>query len=403
MSLADVDATLARLGVAIDVMTANLLELEADPTNKLLDPASLTGTTRDQVAAARRTLSSLWEHFTELKDLADRARKLRGNGGHVPQARVEELEALLHGPSIALPPIDVPLAERGLYTPGQTPVATTPDQLLTSMAEAFESAKHVIVAVDRIWRAVVPRLEAARGGLAAAEALAATLGEDGRSLDRTRELVDTLGQRVGNDPLAVNTAELDRAEADLSTVRARLDQLARDRDALDRDLAAGTETIEEIAALIDAGAAAIDLTRAKIANPDGLLAPLDRSCLTDPERGLTAWLERLRQLAGGGDWRGACRGIDRWEQVAADTLAAARQVEQANGAPVQARNELRGRLDALAAKAERLGLTEDPELAAVREQAQAILYTAPTDLPLAAELVAHYGASLSGTTHETPR
>ena len=162
MSLALVDATLARFKSAVDVMTANLLDLDADPTNKLLDPASLTGTTRDQVAAARRTLASLWEHFTAFKDLVERAQKLRGNGGRVPPARVDELDTLLHGASIALPPIDVPLAVRGLYTPGQTPVATTPDQLLTSMGQAFDTAKRVIVGVDGVWRSLVPRLEALR-------------------------------------------------------------------------------------------------------------------------------------------------------------------------------------------------------------------------------------------------
>jgi len=44
------------------------------------------------------------------------------------------------------------------------------------------------------------------------------------------------------------------------------------------------------------------------------------------------------------------------------------------------RAELRGRLDAYRAKAERLGLAEDLNLAALHKQAHDVLYTRPTDL-----------------------
>ena len=394
-SLADVDATIARFAGAVDVMTANLLDLEANPTNKMLDPAALTGTTHQRVSAARQALASLWEHFTAFKGLLERAHQLRA-GGHVTAARIQELDALLHGPSINLPSLDVPLANRGLYTPSQTPVAMTPDQLLTNMAAAFEAAKSTILAVDETWRTLVPRLGEAERQLETLDNLARPLGESVDVTARSRGRLQDVSRQLADDPLAVSPDDLARIEASLGAERRRLDQLSGDRATLEQDLDSGAAQVDEIVGAIAAGAAALNEARVKFLNPSGLLGALDNACLTDPQRGLTPWLQRLRHLADDGDWRAACRGLDQWQRVADETLAAARRVVEANSAPLEARRELRGRLDALEAKAGHLGVTEDPALSALREQARAVLYTAPTDLTVAAELVARFGAGLAG-------
>jgi len=397
MLLSDLDARLGRFVAAVDVMTSNLVELESNPTNKLLDPASLGGITRERIAAARQTLASLWEHFTEFKGLVERARDLRGTSSHVPQLRLQELEALLTGPSITLPPIEVPLASRGLYTPAQTPVATTPEQLLADMGAAFEAAKREILGVDEAWRTLVPRLGAAQKSITELAALARSLGEPG--LERDQAQVDALGQLVSNDPLGVDEENVTQLEASLSTARARLERLSQDHENLEQDLQACGQRLDEIAASIADGEAALAEARVKIADPTGLLASLDRACLTDARRGLTPWLERLKGLASQGEWRLACRGVREWSRVADDTLSAARSVVQANTAPVRERNELRGRLDAFAAKAERLGLTENSAVSSLRTKARDVLFTAPTDLALASSLVAEYGAALTDPTH----
>jgi hypothetical protein len=212
-----------------------------------------------------------------------------------------------------------------------------------------------------------------------------------------------LGPTVARDPLAVPGTDLDQVEASLASVRGRLDALARDRQTLDQDLEGCALTLDEISGALAAGETALAATRVKIQDPPGLLAPLDRGCLTDPERGLLPWLDRLRSLAKAGDWQRACRGVDQWQRLAAETLTAARRVAEANAAPLEHRNELRGRLDALAAKADRLGLTEDPALSALREQARTVLFTAPTDVEAAAKLVSRYGASLTAADKPASR
>jgi hypothetical protein len=398
--IADIDAMIARFAGAADVMTANLLDLEANPTNKMLDPATLTGVTRQRVTAARQALAALWEHFTEFKSLVQRARELRGSGARVPPARLQQLDDLLRGPSINLPPLEVALADRGLYTPSQTPVAMTADQLLAGMGAAFEAAKSTILAVDEVWRTLVPRLGQAEQQLEALEGLARPLGEPVGTGERTRVRLQDVSRQLANDPLSVDPGELEQLEATLSTERARLDQLGRDRATLQQDLEAAGAQLTEISQAIAAGAAALTEVQRKCVNPQGLLGALDTAHLTEPQRGLAPWLQRLRHLADGGDWRAACRGLDQWQRVAADTLSAARQVVDANSAPLRVRNELRGRLDALQAKAGRLGLTEDPALSALAEQARTVLYTAPTDLQMAADLVARYGSGLTASSRQ---
>ena len=396
MNLVDVDATIARFTSAVDAMTANLLDLEANPTNKMLDPTTLTGPTQQRVSVARQALTALWEQFTEFKNLLQRARELRG-AGHVSPARMQELDALLSGPSISLPPLEVALADRGLYTPSQTPVAMTADQLLTGMAAAFESAKSTILAVDQVWRTLVPRLGKSETELEALGGVAGQLGETVNASERLRGRLEDVSRQLANDPLSVQADELDRIEASLTAERRRLDQLARDRADLAQDLDASVTTLDEISATIASGGAALREAQVKCLNPQGLLEALDDSCLSDSQRGLGPWLQRLRRIADDGDWRSACRGVDQWQRVADDTLASARRVLEANTAPLLERDELRGRLNALEAKAGRLGLAEDPALSALRDEARTVLYTAPTDLSVAADLVARFGAGLSSS------
>ena len=56
MNLAQIDDTLRGLRQASERMTDNLMELENDPTRKVLDQASLTGVTAERWRQAKATL-----------------------------------------------------------------------------------------------------------------------------------------------------------------------------------------------------------------------------------------------------------------------------------------------------------------------------------------------------------
>jgi hypothetical protein len=400
--LPQIDATLARFESAIDVMTSNMLDLDANPTSDLLATTALTGVTAARIAMARQTLDRLWGQFSQFKDLVERARTLRGNGNHLANIRIEELDRLLHGASVSLPPIEVPLANRGLLTPAETPVSTTPDKLLNDMVAAFDNAKRDVLAVDRAWHVLVPRLDAAQLALTRSEELATDLGQPaGPALERCRATVTALAAKITNDPLSVEPAMVAGAEASLAAEGNNLAGLAVQRDRLAGDLRQARAQLDALRSAINTGDTALAETRTKIADPKGLLEPLGTACLDEPGSGLGPWLGRLDTMAAAGNWRAARTGLDHWTPMASATLAAAEKVAMANAAPLHQRDELRGRLDAFRAKATHLGLGEDATLAELAALAHDLLYAAPSDLAQAEALVARYGASL-GTKAGAP-
>jgi hypothetical protein len=72
------------------------------------------------------------------------------------------------------------------------------------------------------------------------------------------------------------------------------------------------------------------------------------------------------------------------------------QARAANRAPVEARDQFRALLEAYQVKAKRLGRLEDPDMAELWASAHQALYTAPTDLAVAARLVRSYQEALTG-------
>ena len=98
------------------------------------------------------------------------------------------------------------------------------------------------------------------------------------------------------------------------------------------------------------------------------------------------------------------RLIDSLHEIRRD-LDEARRAACADRAPVEARNQFRALLEAYQVKAQRLGVVEDPELEQTFARAHEALYTAPTDLALAAQLVRRYQELIgsAGSVHEVPR
>ena len=95
-------------------------------------------------------------------------------------------------------------------------------------------------------------------------------------------------------------------------------------------------------------------------------------------------------------WRRAASGsrlaaeLERCEADLAASGAKTAELRQAAEAALDKRDELRGLLRAYKAKAARLGAAEDEDLAGRYEQAYRLLWTAPCDLPAAEAAVADY-------------
>jgi hypothetical protein len=397
MTTNDLDATLGRLTDASEAIGANLLELERDPARRLLDAATLTGETAGRWASATRLLDALWQRFTRFNELLDRARSLRGSRTRLAPDREAELTALLHGPSIELDADDVPLGQRALLGERRSTTRVTPDELLARMSEDFEQVMGVVVAAGGTWDALVPRVNRAREVLAQVAEVdpALAAGVDPARLERR---LDRFADVLATDPIAIGTADLDAIELALQGLQAGLDDAAEVRTSLPDRITRARAALDELRSESRLAADAYDEARRKIGAPAVAPAPE-----FDPN--VDEELDAVLALADQGRWLAADRALTSWETRVEDLAGQVRASIRASRHPIDARNELRGRLDAYQAMAEAHGVLEDREVAARYELARAALYNAPADLDRAVMLVRAYQDSLSerGTARKEAR
>ena len=154
---------------------------------------------------------------------------------------------------------------------------------------------------------------------------------------------------------------------------ARIDQARLHLEEVQRTMRGAEEARRESAAKVAGPLAAPD--------PDGLASAL------------AADLAGVRDMARRDEWQAVHLELVRWHTSADELLRHARGAEAAAQAALERRRRLRGRLDAYRAKAAQLGHLEDLER--LHDQARTALYTAPTDLVLAAELVRRYQEAVS--------
>jgi hypothetical protein len=375
MTIEAVDLRIRSLTGAVEDSAEVLLALELDPTRQLLEKSILQGATAAAWASTSSALMQAWEAQAALEDHVHRVRDLRGSRTRVGRDRLRELEALVDG--------------RVLATPGSPGARRSAAELLSSSAAAVEDARRFVARVAEVWDALVPRLTTANATLRACADLLDELGTTpGDDVTETRTELARVTAAVAADPLAATPESVDALEAAVASVRARVEGL--------RDFRVDSEArLERARDLLVAAQRADSEARAAHAAALEKIAGPDVPAPTPLPADLAGELDDAAGLARSGAWTEAEDAVDRWHARATAVHDAARQVEAANLAPIAVRDELRRRLEAYRSKASRLRLLEDPELAAVHARAQRVLYTAPTDLGEAADLVRRYQVGLS--------
>ncbi len=242
----------------------------------------------------------------------------------------------------------------------------------------------------RVWRVVLPGLDAAQRTLDDLDAQLAELGLAEPSVQRARSRLDDLRRTVMDDPLGLPAdaaPALDDAVIDASR---RVGELRAGHDSLQVDLLRTETLVAEARSARAAAAASRAETLAKIADPSGLVvvpaeAAIDR---------LAADAETLRDDAAGSQWHHVRVRLDPWLGRAERLVEQLRSAEARNGAALERRQQLRGLLSAYKAKAAAVGRIELAAFTELADAAHAELYTAPTDLERAGALVARLGAML---------
>jgi hypothetical protein len=336
--LEDIDRALAQLHTEADRLGGLLLELELDGDRKLLDATTLQGTTATRWSAV--DLLAAWESHAELTATLERADELRGSRPRVRPDRRAELEELLDGRS----------------------------EPVRSALQAAEEASAIVGAAGAAWGALTPRIAAASDAI-----------EAGR-LGGLRAECKRLGAELAADPLSVDPARVDALEQAVA-------ELAGLREDAATKIAAARELLDRLEDAQRDGEAAHELVLAKIANPS---VPSPRRVLSE----LADGLREIESLVEHARWAEARDALARWSAAATAELDRALAIAAANRAPIERRNQLRGLLKAYQGKARSLRALEDDGIVALFEGARHELYTAPTDLGVASELITRYQEAL---------
>jgi hypothetical protein len=370
---------LAALHEQFERVSASLVDLEIDSGRQLLEATPLEGQSAARWAAASAALNELWRRHALLEELLAKADTLRGS-------RRGDLRALVDGPSIVLAGPDRPLAS------GSGPARCSPEALLAGLAAGHDEVKAVVVAIGRAWETLRPLVEQARRTHSECASLADELGEatlDG--LVTAAGELEAISRAVTSDPLSVSGDRVDAVLAALRRARVDLEAVAALKRGFAGQMLDARMLLDRLRDTGDEAQGAHAELLIKVTNP-GPAPP------ADPVGGLTAELEDIAQLAGRGRWRPARQRLDDWTARATAALEAARAALAAGRAPLEARNQLRALLDAYEVKAQRLGVLEHPEVAGVFAAARECLYTSPTDVAAAAQLVRGYQQAIDAAS-----
>ena len=403
MTLEELDQQLDLWQKSVAAVIANVYELYEHPVYRVLAGSSsvpkapLTGESRPRVDAALDAVGELLRCGSEIHAVVARAAELRQA---MPllfrEERIREIGRLLDGPSIRLPAMDIPLMQRGLLTGAAGEErALSIRQMLDVMTPAFEVAKRTVAEVEKAWATLPPLLDAAAVETLGLRRMSEEAGLRGaidwlaieRGIESARETVKL-------DPLGATEAVMNGITPALAQARAQLEERAAEQRQGTADLA---EAHRLQSALVDVHAQALTICaerQRKVALPESLApaSPLTADQIEDRH----AWLQRLDAMMSDVAARhSAGIGVRRWLETARGHLAHDQTAGRAHQALLDERVELRGRLDALVAKAAGCALAEDAELAADAQAARALLYRRPTPLVEARALVARYQARLN--------
>lgn len=370
-----------------DRISGDLLDLEAHTTYQLLKGASLRGQTARRWAAAQAAVAVVWALYDLYRGALRQAEEVRARRSKPGPTELAELTQLLSGRSVVLKAEAKPVELRTLGA-AEPDEQLTLDETVTRMDTAFGEVTAVLQAVDAVWNTALPLVEQAESTLQALAALQRDLGE---SLDLAHVESDVARVRsaVVEDPIggAPPQAELDRITALLDGSRADLE----------RALAAKQTYATRREQLI----AAIDQVRqaeseARLAH-GGVVVKIvlpPSAAPRHPSKELTAQLAALDVSAE--TWLARAVRLAALEQATEQATEQSRATARALFGLIARRDELRGRLLAVQAKAARTGLAEDPAATRLFEQARLLLWSAPCDLKRAAAALDDYQHAIHG-------
>lgn len=377
----------------LDTATQNLLELQELPTYQRLCNTKLTGMTATKVTPALAAMNDLFQYFDLLVQTVNKASQLRQQLPKflASEQKIDEIKKLLNGASIELSGAKIPLAKRQLLTVNNQINAITPNQLLEMMIHGFSIARDAVLEVDGVWEKLDHIIFDMQTEVNYLQELATSVGENNLTeLNQAKNHLNLLQQRTEEDPLGIK-AELQQIHPLLRKTKAKLEQICLKQQQLRDKLAASDQLWEELQENHRKSLIIFAECREKITDHSITQVPLTAEEITV----LNQWLMRLKNKLEEGLVDPIIVGLDNWLNKAKEYNLFAHNVYLMYSNLLQNRQELRGRLDALQAKALAKGLIEDTTLTNLAETAINLLYTRPTAINQANQLVSQYEKMLT--------
>lgn len=398
-NLTQIDRLLTDWRQKVAAANQNLLDLYDLPAYQRVQgtgnpPTSLTGMTQQRVSRALTAIDCLFEDLELLTGTIDRTSKLRQElpALFISDDRLQEIYQLMMGNSIQLPCIQTPLAQRDLLSSSSQVHKISPTALLDRMVSAFTIARDIFIEVETAWNDLESKLIITHQALLDLQQLANQLQvSTSPALTLAQTNFGNLQSQIDRDPLGVSqTVTIDLTPL-INNTRRELEQLAKQRQHLQTAFITAHQELAQLRQLDRESIAAYTESQTKVGHHLPMVPSLPAEELT----ALAQWLERLEDKFRSGIIAPIAVGLTNWtSRIEAYTIQA-RSTLTANRLPLDTRTELRGRLDALIAKAMGKGRAEDPLLADLADRARQVLYSSPTDLNLGKDLVRQYEQRLN--------
>jgi hypothetical protein len=399
LNLAQIDLLLKDWQHKVNAANQNLLDLYDLPTYQRVTgtgnpPVNLAGITQQRVGEALTAIDRLFEDMELLSGTIDRANRLRQQlpSMFVSDESLQEIYQLLVGNSIQLPTLQTPLANRNLFSSTQQLQAISPTELIERMMAAFTIARDVLVAVDLAWTELETKLITNHQSLLDLQQLAQQLQIPvSPALTAAQANFAQLQMQIDRDPLGVNhTFDRDLAPL-INKTSQELTTLSNQRQWLQTEFITAKQKLEQLRELDRAAMSAQVESQIRITHNLPMFPQLPPQDLSE----ISQWLGRLEISFQAGNISAVHVGLINWLNKMEAYTHTAQAALTANRRPLDLRAELRGRLDALTAKALAKGKAEDPVLADLAVRARQILYSSPTALNQATDLVRNYEQRLN--------
>ncbi|WP_373543041.1 hypothetical protein [Chamaesiphon sp.] len=399
LTLAQIDRLLLEWQQKGDAANQNLLDLYDLSAYQRLSgmgnpPRNVTGITQQQASTALTALDRLFEYLELFNHQLDRVQKLRRElpSLFISDLQLDAIEHLLVGTSIDLPNLQIPLAQRDLSGANYQNRSVSLPELMERMTIAFAIARDTFVEMETAWTELESKLIDTHRSLIELQQLA----QNNRvalpaSLLTAQTNFANLQLEIDRDPLGINRTFTQEWTPLIANIRHEVTTVAQQYQQLQSDFTTAKSSLDRLYQLDRDSLDSATASQSKIVHGLPIASPLPAEELVE----LARWLERLAVKFESGMIAPVRVGLTNWmSKVRAYTIVA-EATAIANHQPLATRQELRGRLDALTAKALAKGQAEDPVLVDLATEARQVLYSSPTDLNLAIDLVRKYERQLN--------